>query len=177
MSKKAYFISAGCFILGLILGAGVTLVIGIRVAGVGVFSAEVGSLANAQREADYAYYHGGKPWAIYALSQYLAELKRAKEIGLGQMPGSFTTPFADKLGVSTGLVMTHGRLAELYDAIGQTNQSAQQVEQALKCARNLGKEFLWVTNRARLMEFDAAFGRESGGTTNTSSKTAPVIHN
>ena len=158
MNKKAYFISVGCFILGLVLGVGVTWRVGSHFVAKGYFATKLNELVEAKQEADEAYYHGSKSWAIYALSHYLAELKEAQELGLGQMPESFKNPWTDKLGISTGLVMTHGRLADLYGAVGQTNQSAQQVAEALKCAKDSGGRFLWVTNRAKLAEFDAAFG-------------------
>jgi hypothetical protein len=57
---------------------------------------------------------------------------------------------------SVEMILTHGRLAELYGESGQTNESAQQVAEALKWAKESG--VLWVTNRAMLARYVARGG-------------------
>ena len=149
MSKKAYFISAGCFILGLVLGIGGSMAYLGKVGAEALLLTKAGEIAEAGQQADETYQHDSEPVAVYALSQYLAKLKDAEELG--------PTPFTDKQDISFGMVMTHGRLAQLYDASGQTNLSAQEASEALKYARDSGK-FLWVTNQAMLSKFVARGG-------------------
>jgi len=149
MSRKTWFISAGCFILGLLLGIGGAMAYFGKAGAEALFLVKAGELAEASEHADDVYQHGSEPVAIYALSQYLAKLKQAEELG--------PTPFTDKLDISFGMAMAHGRLARLYDATGRTNMSAQEVVKALKCARDSGK-LLWVTNQTMLAKFVARGG-------------------
>jgi hypothetical protein len=149
MSKKAYFISAGCFILGLALGIGGTMAYLGKVAAEGIFLTKTGELAEVGQQAEDAYLHDSEPVAMYALSQYLAKLKDDEQLGL--------PPFMDRQDILFGMVMTHARLAHLYQMSGQTNLSAQETAEALRCAKMSGK-FLWVTNEAALAKFVARGG-------------------
>ena len=111
---------------------------------------KAGELAEASQQSDETYQHDSEPVAAYALSRYLAKLKDAEELGP-------TPPYPDKLDISFGMIMAHGRLAQLYDASGQTNLSAQESAEAFKYARDSGR-FLWVTNQAMLAKFVARSG-------------------
>jgi len=71
-----------------------------------------GELVKSSQQADDAYQYNSGPIAIFALSNYLDKLEDAKELG--------PTPFTDQQDISLGLVMSHGRLAQLYDMGGQT---------------------------------------------------------
>ena len=153
MSKKAYFISAGCFILGLVFGIGGSTVYLSKITAQGLVLLKAGELAEASQQADDAYQHDSEPVAVYALSRYLAKLKDAEELGP-------TPPYPDKLDILFGMIMTHGRLAQLYDASGQRNLSAQESAEALRFARDSGKS-LWVTNQATLAKFVARGGARS----------------
>ncbi|MGA2241245.1 MAG: hypothetical protein ABSH11_04315 [Verrucomicrobiota bacterium] len=144
MSKKAYLISIGCFILGLVLGAIVTIAYSGKVAAEGIFLTRAAELAASSERADDAYQHESRPVAIYALSQHLATLKADEELG--------ANPLTDKLGISIEMIMTHGQLAQLYDELGQTNISAQHVVEALRYARDSGTP-VWVTNQTALAKF------------------------
>ena len=92
---------------------------------------------------------GSRRESAVALSQYLAKLKDDEQLGL--------PPFMDRQDILFGMVMTHARLAHLYQMSGQTNLSAQETAEALRCAKMSGK-FLWVTNQAMLARFVARGG-------------------
>jgi hypothetical protein len=144
MNTKAYLLSLGCFILGLALSAGVTYYVATlhygKIAAEGMLAIESARLTETSQRTLDAYRNETMPVKIYALSQYLIALERAKKIP--------ENPFSiKKRGVSLIMMTTHGRLAKLYAEIGQTNLSAQHVAEALNCAAELNSS---VTNQVAL---------------------------
>ena len=92
-----------------------------------------------------AYQHDSVPVAIYALTEVLDKQKVAEQFG--------ETPLLSKQMISIDLMLTHARLAKLYAEAGQTNLSAQHIDEALRYAkvdRNLE-----ITNQDELMDFVA----------------------
>jgi hypothetical protein len=155
MSKKAYFVSIGCFILGLVLGiVGTSIVIG-KIAAEAIVLMKAGELAASGEQADNAYQHESRAVAIYASSQYLITLKEDEEL-VADMPEHSKAPI-NKLDVRFGMIMAHGRLAQLYDEAGQTNLGAQHLAEALKYAKESGK-FPAVTNQTMLAKFITKIG-------------------
>lgn len=122
--------------MGLLLGIGGAMAYFGKVGAEALFLTKAGELAEASEQADDAYQHGSGPVAIYALTQYLSKLEQAEELG--------PTPFTDKLDISFGMIMVHGRLA-------------QEVTEALKYAKDSGR-FLWVTNQTAPAKFVARGG-------------------
>lgn len=146
MSKKAYIISAGCFILGIIIGAGVTLSYSGKIGAEGMFLTRAAALSRSYNQATDAYQHESTQVAIYASSQYLATLDADEQLGENLLMPTFSLEMA----------VTHGRLAELYKESEQSDAIAQQVSEALKYAKDSGA--LWVTNETMLAKFVARSG-------------------
>lgn len=149
MSRKAYFVAVGSFIVGLLLGVGGAFFCG------GVYSgkkiAEGLALFKEMEIAEFgqrafaAYQHESPPVAIYALSQYLDKLKKMEE--LAGEKAVFTT----KSGINFDTMLTHARLAKVYAAAGQSDRSSQHIFEALRRAgrdQRLGS----ISNEAMLME-------------------------
>ena len=143
MSKKAYFISAGCLFLGLVLGIVGTMVYLGKVAAQGIFLTRAAEISASGDAAGDAYEHDSTQVAIGALLQHLAVLQTDENLG--------TNPLMDSRSSAMDMLLTHGRLAELYSESGQTNQSAQQMGEALKYAEASG--CLWATNQETLLRF------------------------
>jgi hypothetical protein len=147
MSKKAYLISIGCFIVGLLLGVGGTYFFVMahwgRVTADGLALLKEGEIAESGQEAFAAYRHESKPVAVYALTQYLETLKQGEEIGSGN------PVFMSKTGINNYLMLTHGRLAKIYTELGQSDLSAQHVAEALRCASQ-DQHLRGITNQATL---------------------------
>ena len=154
MTKKAYFISIGCFIVGLMLGIGGTYFFGVAHWGQetanGLFLIKELEVADSGTRAFEAYQGKSSPVGIYALSQHLMTLQKAQEIG------SESPVFMTRLEILRGMMFTHARLAKLYAESGQTDFSAKHVAEALRIANETGK-FPAVTNQPALTEIVAMF--------------------
>jgi len=136
--------------LGLILGIIGTAVLIGKVAAEGVVLMKAGELAASGEQADNAYQHESRAVAIYALSQYLTTLKEDEGL-VADMPEHSKAPI-NKLDVRFGMIMTHGRLAQLYDEAGQTNLGAQHLAEATQICQRKRQEsggLKWVTNGSR----------------------------
>jgi hypothetical protein len=134
MSKKAYFISIGCFVLGLALGIGGTAVVIGKIAAEGIVLMKAGELAASTLQADSAYQHESRAVAIYALSQYLTTPKEDEKL-VADIPEHNKAPI-NKLDVRLGMIMANGRLAPLYAEAGQTNLGAQHLSRGTQiCER------------------------------------------
>ena len=152
MNKKGYIAALGYGALGLALGAcGTYFTIKAKERKLGgipgqVLITEDALLADARKRALDAYRHQSKPVAIYALSEELDALKKAKDHG--------GTPWTEKWELSADMALVNGRLARLYDETGQTNESASCVEEALRNAKESGA-FVdpSITNRAGLLHY------------------------
>lgn len=108
------------------------------------FTAEAYKLGeDAQRSFD-AYKHESKPVAIYALSEHLLALKKAKEI-------PENARLLNDRGLYLDLMLTHARVGKLYAETEQTNLSAQHFSEALKCAKEAG-DGASITNQTSLQE-------------------------
>jgi hypothetical protein len=149
MSKKAYFVAVGCFIGGVLLGVGGGYFCGIAYWGKqmadGLALIKETEIAESGQRAFAAYQHETPPVAIYALSQYLETLKQAEEIG-GANP-----VFMTKAAINFDTMLTHARLAKIYEATGQSDLSAQQFAEALRRASQDPK-FQIITNKTILKE-------------------------
>ena len=149
MNKRAYFISAGCLIVGLLLGVGGTYLFGIAYWGkqtadglVMIKETEIG--ASGQKAFD-AYQHESQPIAIYALTQFLDTLTNAEAM-CSENPVLLT-----KMDIHFDMMLTHARLAKVYAAMGQSELSQQQLADALRCASQEHK-LQSITNQAVLTE-------------------------
>jgi hypothetical protein len=145
MTKKSWLYCAGCLVVGLAVGYFYAQASAGRVVANTLASLEVVDLGEAENRAFQAYQHESIPVAIYSLSEYLEKLKAAEQAG--------ATPFVSSQILSIDMMLTHARLAKLYDQTGQTNLSEQHFSEALDCAKADSK--LTITNRDALMEFVA----------------------
>ena len=103
--------------MGLLLGIGGAVAYFGKVGAEALFLTKTGELAEASEQADDTYQHGSGPVAIYALTRYPSKLEQAEELG--------PTPFADKLDISFGMIMVHGRLAQIF--VGDKPDGASKV--------------------------------------------------
>ncbi len=71
------------------------------------FTAEGYKLSEDAQRSFYAYKHESKPVAIYALSEHLLALKRAKDIPVNAR-------LLNDRGLYLELMLTHARVAKLY---------------------------------------------------------------
>jgi len=150
MSKRAYFVSIGCFVVGLLLGVGGTYFFGMAYWGKqtadGLVMIKQAELAESGEKAFDAYQHESQPIAIYALSRYLASLKEMED-----QIGSENPVLLTKMDVHFDMMLTHARLAKVYAAMGQPELSRQQLADALQCASQEHK-LQTITNQAVLAE-------------------------
>ena len=157
MSKRAYFVSIGCFVIGLALGVGGTYFFAMahwgKTTADGLFLIKELEVADSGTRAFEAYQRESRPVAIYALSQHLVTLQKAHEIG------SESPVFMTRLEILRGMMFTHARLAKLYTEAGQTDLSAKHVAEALRFAGETGK-FPAVTNQPALTEIVAMFDQK-----------------
>jgi hypothetical protein len=83
-NSVTFFLSVGCLLLGVMLGiAGAYAIIMphyTKMASRTFFTAEAYKLGEDAQRSFYAYKHESKPVAIYALSEHLLPLKKAKDI-------------------------------------------------------------------------------------------------
>jgi hypothetical protein len=139
-------VSLGSLLLGLVLGiVGTYLVIVphyTKMAAQTFFTAEGYKLGEDAQRSFYAYKHEIKPVAIYALSEHLLALKKAKDI-------PENARLLNDRGLYLELMLTHARVAKLYAETEQTNLSAEHLSEALKCAEKAG-DGLVITNQTSL---------------------------
>jgi hypothetical protein len=149
MSKKAYLVSVGCFIVGVFLGVGGAYFCGGAYSGKqiadGLALFKEMEIAESGQRAFAAYQHESPPVAIYALSQYLDTLKKTEELA-GE-----NAVFMTKSGINFDTMLGHARLAKAYAAAGQTDRSAQQIADALARASR-DQNLRSITNEATLTE-------------------------
>lgn len=141
-----FFLSLGCLVLGVILGiAGSYLVIMphyTKMASRTFFTAEAYKLGEDAQRSFYAYKHETKPVAIFALSEHLLALKKAKDI-------PEKARLLNDRGLYLELMLTHARVAKLYAETDQTNLSVEHFSEALKCAEEAG-DGATITNQTTL---------------------------
>jgi hypothetical protein len=150
MSKKAYFVAFGCFIIGLLLGiAGATAYLGKSVAD-GLFLMKDLEVAQSGIRAFEAYQQESRPVAIYALKQHLETLTDAEDLG-GENP-----VFMTELQIAREIAFTHARLAKLHEQSGDTDLASMHVSEALrKIART--ERFKSITDWDSLRDLVAKF--------------------
>src|ERR1051326_2825366 len=156
MSKKALFLSFGCFIFGLALGIGGSYVImlthyGKRAARILVTAHDIWFMDQAQRTWR-AYGVESTQVKIYALSQFLITLEHEKKLS--------DKPIGRRRTNSIDMIVTHGRLAKLYAETGETRLSAQHVEEAVSCAAEI--QYTNITDQVTLAEFVAKMDKLAG---------------
>ena len=121
MIKRAHLLAIGCFVVGAILSAGVTWWIATihygKISGKALLTVEQIHGMEAGQRATGAYRHESPPISIYELKHYLATLQREEKI-----PDNPIIPLDLTY---HGLTLTHGRLAKIYAAVGETNLSFQ----------------------------------------------------
>ena len=154
MSRSALGFALGCLGFGLVLGAGGTyLRLSHRYTKLcerELIAAELARVGETSDAAAAAYRHESKPVAIYALSQYLMLLQKARE-----MPSY--AAFMPKGSISFDMMLAHARLANLYTEAEQSDLRAQHVAEALRCAAEAGN-CQTITNQAALEELLARIG-------------------
>ena len=148
MSKKAYFVAAGCFIVGVFLGVGGAYFCGGAYSGKqiaeGLALFKEMEIAESGQRAFAAYQHESPLVAIYALSQYLDTLTKTEELA-GE-----NAVFMTKSGINFDTMLAHARLAKVYAAAGQPERSTQEIAEALKRAKNA--RLKTITNENTLTE-------------------------
>jgi hypothetical protein len=158
MSKKAYFVAAGCFIFGVLLGIGGAFFFGGAYSGKqiaeGLALFKELEIAESGQRAFAAYQHESPPVAIYALSQYLDTLKKTEELA-GE-----NAVFMTKSGINFDTMLAHARLAKVYAAAGQSDRSAQQIAAALERA-NRDQKLRGITNEPALTEIVARIDKRA----------------
>jgi hypothetical protein len=145
MTKKSWLCCGGCLVVGLAVGYFYAQASAGRVVANTFASLEMVDLGDSGNRAFQAYQHETIPVAIYSLSEYLDKLKAAEQAG--------ETPFVSSQILSIDMMLTHARLAKLYEQTGQTNLSEQHFSEALGCAKADGK--LTIKNRDALLDFVA----------------------
>lgn len=104
------------------------------------------------RRALDAYQTENTQAAIFALTEYLANVERLK----GRRYSSFEIQVSE-----SGMFPVHAMLARLYAESGETNLSAQHLDMALQIVRQIGK-IPSVTNQATVFGYlDHQYGRTS----------------
>ena len=106
------------------------------------FTGEGYKLGEDAQRSFYAYKHESKPVAIYALTEHLLALKKAKDI-------PEKARLLNDRGLYLELMLTHARVAKLYAETQQTNLSAEHFSEALKCADEAG-DGAAITNQTSL---------------------------
>ena len=160
MSKKTWFISIGCLLLGMILGGIVAMVlIGVGAARVLASTYDMQIVESGSR-AFKAYQHEDRPVAIYALTDYLTSLQEAESNGIHDQI------FLPDTELQRCLMLTHARLAKLLVDSGHADASAAHVTEALKYAQETGKDgraiarFASITNATQLFDFVSKFDQK-----------------
>jgi hypothetical protein len=149
MTKEAWFFCGGGVIAGLVAGMAIGDIAAQTGAGRGAANMfqtlKFTELGDSENRAYQAYQHESIPVAIYALSVSLDKMKEAAQIG--------ETRLLSKEILATDLMLTHARLAKLYEQTGQSDVAAQHLNEALNYAK-AGRQ-TWITNRDSLMNFVA----------------------
>jgi len=148
MSKKAYIIAFGCFIVGVLLGVGGSMAYWGKQTAQGLALMKEMEIAQYGERAFAAYQHESPQVAIYALSQYLDLLAETEELA-----GEHAV-FMTKRGINFDTMLAHARLAKVYAAAGQSDRSAQHIAEALGRAGRDQRPGS-ITNEAMLMEIVA----------------------
>jgi hypothetical protein len=148
MSKKAYLIAFGCFIVGVLLGVGGGMAYWGKQTAQGLALMKEMEIAQYGERAFAAYQHESPQVAIYALSQYLDLLAETEELA-GE-----NAVFMTKRGINFDTMLAHARLARVYLAAGQSDRSAQHIAEALGRASR-DQRHGSITNEAILMEIVA----------------------
>ncbi len=147
MNKRGMLVGCMGFIVGLALGVGGTYVAMTHYAATRaaetLFTGEQLKLGEASERAHHAYRHESKPVAIYAMSQYVNQLREAEAL---PEQSRLST---DRI-LAFDLTLAHGRLAKLYAETGVTNLSTQHVAHALAYAKRSAAA--GITNQTGLAE-------------------------
>lgn len=145
MNKKSWYYCIGCLVAGFAVGYFYMENRDGQIAAKTFATLKIIDLGESDERALKAYQHESIPVAIYAMTELLDKQKAAEQVG--------GTAFMSKQMISIDLMLTHTRLAKLYTAAGQTNLSAEHIEQALSYAKT--DRGLTITNRDGLMDFVA----------------------
>jgi hypothetical protein len=145
MNKKSWVYCCGYLIIGLAVGYLYAQASAGRVVANTFALLKFTDLAEEEDRAFRAYQHESNSVGIYALSKALDMEKEAEQFG--------ETPYINKHILSIDMMLTHARLAKLYDQAGQTNLSEQHFIEAGNCAK--ADSNLTITNREELMDFVA----------------------
>lgn len=156
MSKKTFLVGFGCCVLGLAFGIGGTYVAmrlhSTKHAAKTLSAVEQMKLGEESERAHHAYRHESKPVAIYALSQYVKQLKQVEE--MPDNPHLMTGRM-----LAFDLTLAHARLARLYAETGETNLSAQHLTHALAYAQK--SPAAGITNQTGLAELIDKLDRQA----------------
>jgi hypothetical protein len=145
MSKKAYIIASGCFIVGILLGVVASTAYWGKQTVQGLALIKEMEIARYGERAFAAYQNESPQVAIYALSQYLDLLAEAEALAGDQ------AVFMTKNNINFDAMLAHARLAKVYSAAGQSDRSTEQVAKALeRASRDQRRER--ITNETMLME-------------------------
>jgi hypothetical protein len=144
MNKKSFFYCCGCLVVGLAVGYFYARVSAGSVVANTFALLNFTDLGETDERAFQAYQHDSAPVGIYALTEVLDKQTKAAQFG--------GKPFMNRRMISIDLMLTHARLAKLYDESGQTNLSEQHVVEALNCAKEWSP---FITNKIILMDIVA----------------------
>lgn len=156
MNNRGILVGCTGFIVGLALGVGGTYVAMTHYAATRAAETLVGveqlKLGEASERAHHAYRHENKPVAIYAMSQYVNQLKQAEALPEHSRLSS------DRM-LAFDLTLAHGRLAKLYAETGDTNLSAHYLAEALVYAKR--SPAAGITNQEDLAELILRLDRQA----------------
>jgi hypothetical protein len=160
MNKKAWFISIGCLLLGMIVGGIVATALTGMMAAKILASTHDMQIVESGNRAFKAYQHEDRPVAIYALNDHLAILQEA------ETNGAHDSIFLPGTELQRRLMFTHARLAKLLTDNGQSDMSMTHVTEALKYAQETDKDarkiarFLSITNQSQLFDIVSKFDQK-----------------
>jgi hypothetical protein len=148
MFKRSFFYCIVSLVLGLLAGYFYAEDRANRAAANAYAALQILDLGQSSEHAWKAYQHESKPVAIYALTELLD-----KQQAVGE------TSFFSRQEISVDLILTHARLAKLYDDVGQTNLSALHITEALRYAS--ANSNLAISNQDSLVDFVAKIDKGS----------------
>ena len=160
MNKKLWYFCFSFLLLGLALGYLFTI---IRL---GAKAAESLAFANDKQVVELgsrafkAYQHEDRSVAIYALTDYLAALQDAENVG------AHDSIFLPETELQRCLMFTHARLAKLLANSERADASADHLTEALKYAQETGKDsrkiarFSSITNESQLFDILSTFDQK-----------------
>lgn len=121
MSKKAYIIAAGCFIVGILSRVVASTAYWGKQTMQGLALLKEMEIARYGERAFAAYQNESPQVAIYALSQYLDLLAETEALAGDQ------AVFMTKDGINFDAMLAHARLAKVYSAAGQSDRERRKL--------------------------------------------------